>query len=212
MTLDSWLLHMKIICIGRNYVKHIEELENERPDEPVVFIKPDTAVLLKQHPFVIPEFSEDIHHEVEILVRINKVGKYIDAKFAHQYYDEIGLGIDFTARDLQNKLKEKGLPWEKAKGFDGSAVIGDFLSKKLFSSMENINFELKKNSTTVQKGNTKYMLWKIDELIAHVSQYFTLKIGDILFTGTPEGVAVVQPNDVLEGFIEEKRMFKIQVK
>ena len=203
---------MKIICIGRNYVKHIEELQNERPDEPVVFMKPDSAVLLKQHPFVIPDFSEDIHHEVEILVKINKVGKYIDAKFAHKYYDEIGLGIDFTARDLQNKLKEKGLPWEKAKSFDGSAVIGDFLPKKHFNSLENINFELKKNETTVQKGNTKYMLWKIDDLIAHISQYFTLKIGDIIFTGTPEGVAVVKPNDVLEGFIEGKRMFKIQVK
>lgn len=203
---------MKIICIGRNYVKHIEELQNERPDEPVVFMKPDSAILLKQHPFVIPEFSEDIHHEVEILVKINKVGKYIDAKFASNYYDEIGLGIDFTARDLQNKLKEKGLPWEKSKSFDGSAVIGDFLPKKLFSSLENINFELKKNDISVQKGNTKFMLWKIDELIAHISQYFTLKIGDIIFTGTPEGVAVVKPNDILEGYVENKKLFKIQVK
>lgn len=203
---------MKIICIGRNYTKHIEELQNERPEEPVVFMKPDSAVLLKQHPFVIPEFSDDIHHEVEILVKINKVGKYIEPKFAQNYYDEIGLGIDFTARDLQSKLKDKGLPWEKAKAFDGSAVIGDFLPKKLFSSLENINFELRNNNTTVQKGNTKYMLWKIDELIAHISQYFTLKIGDIIFTGTPEGVAKVKSNDVLEGFIEEKKMFKIQVK
>jgi 2-keto-4-pentenoate hydratase/2-oxohepta-3-ene-1,7-dioic acid hydratase in catechol pathway len=203
---------MKIICIGRNYVKHIEELQNERPDEPVVFLKPDSAILLKQHPFVIPEFSDDIHHEVEILVKINKVGKYIEPKFAHNYYDEIGLGIDFTARDLQNKLKEKGLPWEKAKAFDGSAVIGDFLPKKLFSSLENINFELTKNKEIVQKGNTSLMLWKIDELISHVSQYFTLKIGDIIFTGTPEGVAKVNPNDVLEGYIENKLLFKIQVK
>ncbi|UPQ79561.1 fumarylacetoacetate hydrolase family protein [Flavobacterium azooxidireducens] len=203
---------MKIICIGRNYTKHIEELHNERPDEPVVFLKPDSAVLLKQHPFVIPEFSDDIHHEVEILVRINKVGKYIDAKFAPNYYDEIGLGIDFTARDLQAKLKEKGLPWEKAKAFDGSAVIGSFLSKKDFSSTENINFELKSNGNTVQKGNTSHMLWKIDELIAYVSQYFTLKIGDIIFTGTPEGVAKVNPNDILEGFIENKKLFRIQVK
>jgi len=203
---------MKIICIGRNYTKHIEELQNERPDEPVVFLKPDSAVLLKQHPFVIPEFSNDIHHEVEILVRINKVGKYIDAKFASNYYDEIGLGIDFTARDLQAKLKEKGLPWEKAKAFDGSAVIGSFLSKKDFSSTENINFELKSNGNTVQKGNTSHMLWKIDELIAYVSQYFTLKIGDIIFTGTPEGVANVNPNDILEGFIENKKLFRIQVK
>jgi 2-keto-4-pentenoate hydratase/2-oxohepta-3-ene-1,7-dioic acid hydratase in catechol pathway len=203
---------MKIICIGRNYVKHIEELQNERPSEPVVFMKPDSAVLLKQHPFVIPEFSEDIHHEVEILVKINKVGKYIDAKFAHNYYDEIGLGIDFTARDLQAKLKEKGLPWEKAKAFDGSAVIGNFLPKKLFSSLENINFELFNNGKIVQKGNTSLMLWTIDELIAHVSQFFTLKIGDIIFTGTPEGVSVVKPNDVLEGFIENNRLFKIQIK
>ncbi len=203
---------MKIICIGRNYVKHIEELHNEKPNEPVVFLKPDSAILLKQHPFVIPEFSDDIHHEVEILVKINKVGKYIQPKFAHNYYDEIGLGIDFTARDLQAQLKEKGLPWEKAKAFDGSAVIGDFLPKKLFSSLENINFELKNNGETVQKGNTSLMLWKIDELIAHVSQYFTLKIGDIIFTGTPEGVARVNPNDVLEGYIEEKLLLKIQVK
>ena len=203
---------MKIICIGRNYAKHIEELQNERPDEPVVFLKPDSAILLKQHPFVIPEFSEDIHHEVEILVKINKVGKYIEPKFAHNYYDEIGLGIDFTARDLQSKLKEKGLPWEKAKAFDGSAVIGDFLSKNSFNSLESINFELVSNGKTVQKGSSSHMLWKIDELISHVSQYFTLKIGDIIFTGTPEGVAAVQPNDILEGFIENKRLFKIQVK
>jgi 2-keto-4-pentenoate hydratase/2-oxohepta-3-ene-1,7-dioic acid hydratase in catechol pathway len=203
---------MKIICIGRNYVKHIEELQNERPAEPVVFMKPDSAVLLKQHPFVIPAFSDDIHHEVELLVKISKVGKYIDAKFAHQYYDEIGLGIDFTARDLQQQLKDKGLPWEKAKAFDGSAVIGEFRSKKLFSSLENINFELKKNGETVQKGNSSLMLWPIDELIAHVSQFFTLKIGDVIFTGTPEGVAKVNPNDVLEGFLEDQKVFRINVK
>jgi 2-keto-4-pentenoate hydratase/2-oxohepta-3-ene-1,7-dioic acid hydratase in catechol pathway len=203
---------MKIICIGRNYVKHIEELQNERPQEPVVFMKPDSAVLLKQHPFVIPTFSDDIHHEVELLVKISKVGKYIDPKFAHQYYDEIGLGIDFTARDLQQQLKDKGLPWEKAKAFDGSAVIGEFRSKKLFSSLENINFELKKNGETVQKGNSSLMLWPIDELIAHVSQFFTLKIGDIIFTGTPEGVAKVSPNDVLEGFLEDQKVFRINIK
>jgi 2-keto-4-pentenoate hydratase/2-oxohepta-3-ene-1,7-dioic acid hydratase in catechol pathway len=203
---------MKILCIGRNYVKHIEELQNERPDEPVVFLKPDSAILLKQHPFVIPEFSDDIHHEIEIIVRINKVGKYIDAKFAHKYYDEISVGIDFTARDLQQRLKDKGLPWEKAKAFDGSAVIGEFLDKKQFDSTENITFELTNNGKSVQKGNTAHMLWKIDELIAHVSQYFTLKIGDILFTGTPEGVAKVQPNDILEGFLEQNKLFRIQVK
>jgi 2-keto-4-pentenoate hydratase/2-oxohepta-3-ene-1,7-dioic acid hydratase in catechol pathway len=203
---------MKIICIGRNYVKHIEELQNERPDEPVVFLKPDSAILLKQHPFVIPEFSDDVHHEVEILVKINKVGKYIEPKFAHNYYDEIGLGIDFTARDLQSKLKEKGLPWEKSKAFDGSAVIGEFLSKKDFNSLENINFELVNNGKVVQSGNTSHMLWKIDELISHVSQFFTLKKGDIIFTGTPEGVNAVKPNDILEGFIENKKSFRIQVK
>lgn len=203
---------MKIICVGRNYANHIEELKNERPTEPVVFMKPDSAVLLKQHPFVIPEFSEDVHHEVEIIVKINKVGKYIEPKFAHKYYDEISVGIDFTARDLQSKLKEKGLPWEKAKAFDGSAVIGDFLPKTDFVSMENLNFELRNNAETVQKGNSEMMLWKIDELISHVSQFFTLKIGDIIFTGTPAGVAAVKPNDVLEGFLEDKKLFRIQVK
>ncbi|MFC5684532.1 fumarylacetoacetate hydrolase family protein [Flavobacterium sp. MAHUQ-51] len=203
---------MKIICIGRNYVDHIDELQNERPSEPVIFIKPDSAILLKQHPFVIPEFSEDIQHEVEIIVKISKVGKYIDAKFAHKYYDEISVGIDFTARDLQNKLKSKGLPWEKAKAFDGSAVIGDFLPKEQFSSLENLTFELKNNNKTVQEGNVNMMLWKIDELIAYVSQYFTLKIGDIIFTGTPKGVARVQPNDILEGYLEGQKLFRIQIK
>ena len=203
---------MKIICIGRNYTEHIAELQNERPTEPVVFLKPDSAVLLKQHPFVIPEFSDDIHHEIEIIVRINKVGKYIDAKFAHKYYDEISVGIDFTARDLQQKLKDKGLPWEKAKAFDGSAIIGDFLSIKNFNSLENLTFELTNNGKTVQKGNTANMLWKIDELIAYASQFFTLKIGDIIFTGTPAGVAKVLPNDILEGFLEENKLFRIQVK
>jgi 2-keto-4-pentenoate hydratase/2-oxohepta-3-ene-1,7-dioic acid hydratase in catechol pathway len=161
---------------------------------------------------VIPEFSDDIHHEIEIIVRINKVGKYIDAKFAHKYYDEISVGIDFTARDLQQKLKEKSLPWEKAKAFDGSAVIGDFISKKIFSSQESLNFELTNNGKTVQKGNSSLMLWNIDELVAYVSQFFTLKIGDIIFTGTPEGVAAVKPNDVLEGFLENNKLFRIQVK
>lgn len=203
---------MKIICIGRNYADHISELNNERPTEPVIFMKPDTAILLKQFPFVIPEFSNDVHHEVEVLVKINKVGKYIDAKFAHKYYDEIGLGIDFTARDLQSKLKDKGLPWEKAKAFDGSAIIGDFLPKNSLTSLENINFELKSNDQLVQQGNTSMMLWKIDEIIAYVSQFFTLKTGDIIFTGTPKGVAPVKEGDVLEGFLEGKQMFKVQVK
>jgi 2-keto-4-pentenoate hydratase/2-oxohepta-3-ene-1,7-dioic acid hydratase in catechol pathway len=210
---------MKIICIGRNYTEHIAELKNERPDEPVVFLKPDSAVLLKQHPFVIPEFSNDVHYEIEIIVKINKVGKYIDTKFAHKYYDEIGVGIDFTARDLQDNLKAKGLPWEKAKAFDGSAVIGDFLSINSskdvinnINSIENLTFELTKNGKTVQKGNSQLMLWKIDELISYVSQYFTLKIGDILFTGTPSGVGRVDSNDILEGFLEGNKLFRIQVK
>ena len=203
---------MKIICIGRNYTNHIEELKNERPTEPVVFMKPDSAVLLKQHPFVIPEFSQDVHHEIEIIVKINKVGKYIEPKFAHKYYDEISVGIDFTARDLQAKLKAKGLPWEKAKAFDGSAVIGEFLPKSQFSSLENITFELKKNNETAQIGDSSLMLWKIDELVSYVSQFFTLKIGDIIFTGTPEGVAAVKPDDVLEGFLEGQQLFRIQVK
>ncbi|WP_291108362.1 fumarylacetoacetate hydrolase family protein [Flavobacterium sp. UBA6195] len=203
---------MKIICIGRNYADHISELNNERPTEPVIFMKPDSSILPNKNPFVIPAFSNDIHHEVEILVKICKVGKHIDAKFAHKYYEEIGLGIDFTARDVQSKLKEKGLPWEKAKAFDHSAVIGNFTSKKDYSSLENINFELKSNGVIVQEGNTNLMLWKIDELISYISQYFTLKIGDIIFTGTPKGVAKVTEGDVLEGFIEGKSMFKIQIR
>ncbi|WP_395049553.1 fumarylacetoacetate hydrolase family protein [Flavobacterium sp.] len=203
---------MKIICIGRNYVNHIEELKNERPTEPVIFMKPDSAVLLKQHPFVIPDFSQDIHHEIEIIVRINKVGKHIDAKFAHKYYDEISVGIDFTARDVQEQLKIKGLPWEKAKSFDGSAVIGEFLPKSQFNSLENITFELTNNNKTVQKSNSSHMLWKIDELISFISRYFTLKIGDIIFTGTPEGVAAVKSEDFLEGFLEGHKLFSIKIK
>ncbi|WP_447637785.1 fumarylacetoacetate hydrolase family protein [Flavobacterium microcysteis] len=203
---------MKIICVGRNYAKHIEELQNERPAEPVIFLKPDTAILPKNFPFFLPEFSNDIHHEVEILVKINRVGKHIEPKFAHKYYEEIGLGIDFTARDVQADLKEKGLPWEKAKAFDGSAVIGEFLPKSQFNSMENLTFELTNNGKSVQIGNTNQMLWKIDELISYVSQYFTLKIGDIIFTGTPEGVAKVNPDDILEGYLDGHKLFRIQVK
>ena len=203
---------MKLICIGRNYADHVTELGNQRPEEPVVFLKPDTAILLKKQPFFIPDFSDDVHHEVEILIKINKIGKHIDKKFAHKYYDEIGLGIDFTARDLQSKLKEKGLPWEKAKSFDGAAVVGNFLPKSDFANVDNIGFHLQKNNQTVQEGNTSLMLWKIDELISYVSQFFTLKIGDIIFTGTPSGVAKVAPNDVLKGFIEGKEAFSIKVK
>ena len=203
---------MKLICIGRNYTEHIKELENEKPTNPVIFLKPDTAILLKKQPFFIPEFSNDVHHEVEVLVKINKVGKYIDKKFAHKYYKEIGLGIDFTARDLQSKLKEKGLPWEKAKAFDGAAVIGDWIPKNKISDVNNINFSLKKNDDIVQTGNTSFMLWKIDEIIEYVSKYFTLKIGDIIFTGTPAGVGKVFANDKLTGYLESTQMFSITVK
>jgi 2-keto-4-pentenoate hydratase/2-oxohepta-3-ene-1,7-dioic acid hydratase in catechol pathway len=203
---------MKLICIGRNYTEHIKELQNERPTDPVVFLKPDTSILLKKQPFFIPDFSNDVHHEVEILVKINRIGKHIDKKFAHKYYDEISLGIDFTARDLQSQLKEKGLPWEKAKAFDGAAVIGKWLPKNNFKNVDDINFSLHKNGAIVQKGNTSLMLWKIDELIEYISKYFTLKIGDIIFTGTPAGVGKVVANDKLKGFIENEEMFSITVK
>ena len=203
---------MKIICIGRNYSNHIAELNNEKPKDPVVFLKPDTAILLKKQPFFIPEFSQNVQHEVEILVKINKVGKYIDRKFAHKYYDQIGLGIDFTARDLQQTLKSKGLPWEKAKSFDGSAVIGKWVSKSKYDNLSAISFSLENNKTTVQSGNTGDMLYSIDDIIAYVSQFFTLKIGDIIFTGTPAGVSAVSPNDVLTGYIENEPFFSIKVK
>lgn len=202
---------MKIICIGRNYAKHIEELANERPVNPVVFLKPDSSILPKKNPFFIPPFSNDVHYEVEVLVKINKVGKHISTKFSHKYYDEIGLGIDFTARDIQQKCKEKGLPWEKAKAFDGSAVIGDFYNKHNFD-LDNLSFQLFKNDRVVQDGNTQAMLWKIDELISYVSQYFTLKKGDVIFTGTPAGVGKVLENDTLVGKIHDIKAFEIRVK
>ncbi|MDC0014125.1 fumarylacetoacetate hydrolase family protein [Flavobacteriaceae bacterium] len=203
---------MKIICIGRNYTDHIKELENEKPTDPVVFLKPDTSVLLKGQPFFIPEFSQDIHHEVEVLVKINRIGKHIQPKYAHKYYVEIGLGIDFTARDLQTKLKAKGLPWEKAKGFDGAAVVGKWLPKDSLPHVDDLTFSLTKNGETVQSGSSSLMLWKIDELIAYVSQFFTLKIGDILFTGTPAGVGPVAINDNLVGTLEGQELFSIKVK
>lgn len=203
---------MKIICIGRNYTDHIKELDNEKPKDPVVFHKPDTALLLKGQPFFIPQFSEDVHYEVEVLVKINRIGKHIQPQFAPKYYDEIGLGIDFTARDLQAQLKVKGLPWEKAKGFDGSAVIGQWINKNELPPVDQLQFELIKNDTIVQQGNTALMLWKIDELIAYVSQFFTLKIGDVLFTGTPAGVGPVVINDRLIGKLESRELFSIKIK
>ena len=203
---------MKIICIGRNYPQHAEELSNKKPESPVIFIKPDTAIIQRRLPFYIPPFSNQIHHEVEVLVRINRIGKYIEEKFAHKYYQEIGLGIDFTARDLQQNLKEKGLPWEKAKAFDGSALIGSWYNKNNFSDLNQLDFELVKNSETVQEGNTSQMLWSIDTLIKEVSQFFTLKIGDVIFSGTPAGVGPVDANDVLEGYLEGKKAFTLKIK
>ena len=203
---------MKLICIGRNYTDHIKELANERPTEPVVFIKPDSAILPKDQDFYIPDFTNDVHHEVEVLIKIKKVGKHIDEHFAHKYYDEIGLGIDFTARDLQMRLKEKGLPWEKSKGFDGAAVIGKWLPKSDFKDLNDLNFSLAKNGLEVQKGNTGLMLWKIDELIAYVSKFFMLKKGDIIFTGTPAGVGRIATNDYLSGILEGRELFTLKVK
>lgn len=203
---------MKLICIGRNYAEHIDELQNERPREPIVFIKPDSSILPKDQDFYIPEFSKNVHYEVEVLVKIKKVGKHISKKFAPTYYDEIGLGIDFTARDLQADLKSKGLPWEKAKGFDGAAVIGKWISKDMYENLDKLRFSLLKNGENVQNGDTSLMLWKIDELISYVSTYFMLKKGDILFTGTPAGVGKVSPNDYLSGTLEGEKMFAINVK
>lgn len=204
---------MKIICVGRNYAGHIKELENEVPSEPVIFMKPDTAILLKKQPFFIPDFSEDLQYEVELIVKINKIGKHISAKFAHKYYDEISVGIDFTARDLQKKLKEKGLPWECSKAFDGSAVVGKWVPKTKFTKeISDLNFRLEKNEEVVQEGFTKLMLYSVDELISYVSKFFTLKIGDIIFTGTPAGVGKVAVNDRLKAYLEEQEMLHIKIK
>lgn len=203
---------MKLICIGRNYTAHIEELENERPKDPVVFIKADSAVLPKEQDFYLPPFSNNVHHEVELLVKITKVGKHIAKEFAHKYYDEVSLGVDFTARDVQDELKSKGLPWEKAKSFDGSAVIGKWVSKSNYKDLDHLSFSLKKNNEVVQSASSELMLWKIDELISYVSQFFTLKKGDIIFSGTPSGVGKVEAGDVLEGFIENQSFFKVGVK
>jgi acylpyruvate hydrolase len=202
---------MKILAIGRNYAEHIKELNNEHPGEPVVFMKPDTALLKNNEPFYYPEFSKDIHFEVEILLKIAKEGKYIQEKFAHKYYNEIGIGIDFTARDLQQKLKEKGLPWLLAKGFNGSAPISEFVPKDQFD-LQNLNFSLQIDGELRQQGNTKMMLFKFDFLISYLSQFFTLKKGDIIFTGTPKGVGAVQKGNVLTAFIEDQKMLECEIK
>ena len=203
---------MKIICIGRNYAEHVKELNNNRPDSPVIFLKPDTSIILKNQPFFIPDFSSEINYEVEIILKICKLGKHIENKYAHKYFNQIGLGIDFTARDTQNELKSNGLPWEKAKAFDGSALVGSWFDKTKFQDLRNLNFSLNKNGKSDQIGNTSQMMWNFDELISEISKYFTLKIGDIIFTGTPSGVGKVNKGDNLEGFIEGKSSFVINVK
>lgn len=204
---------MKIICIGRNYVAHAKELNNPLPSEPVIFCKPDSALLQKGKPFFLPDFSNEIHHEIEVVVRINRIGKFIDRKFAHKYYDSIALGIDFTARDIQKKCKQEGLPWERAKAFDGSAPIGDFIPiSNLSNPINNLSFNLFKNGEIIQEGNTKDMIFKIDELIEHISKIFTLKIGDLIFTGTPAGVGPVKVGDNLEGKLQGKTVLKVPVR
>jgi 2-keto-4-pentenoate hydratase/2-oxohepta-3-ene-1,7-dioic acid hydratase in catechol pathway len=202
---------MKIVCIGRNYSEHIKELNNETPEEPVIFIKPDSAVLRNNAPFFIPAFTKEVHYEAEVFVKIHKHGKAIPEKFAGSYYDEVGLGIDFTARDLQNALKAKGLPWEKAKGFDHSAVIGKTFPKQHFQLHEQ-EFHLVKNGETVQQGNTKNMIHPIDAIISYVSHFFALKKGDLVFTGTPAGVGPVKAGDKLTGFLGDQQCFSFEVK
>jgi acylpyruvate hydrolase len=202
---------MKIICIGRNYVEHAKELNNPVPSQPVVFLKPQSSLLIGGKPFYHPEFSQNIHHEIEIVLKIKKNGKAISQKFAPDYYDEIGLGIDFTARDLQDKLKEKGQPWELAKAFDNSAVIGDFVQKSELN-LDNIHFELKKNGSSVQIGETKDLIFSFDYLISFVSNYFTLQVGDLIYTGTPAGVGKVEIGDELIGSIEGKQLLSCKIK
>lgn len=203
---------MKIIAIGRNYSAHAKELNNEVPTKPIIFLKPDTAVLKDNKPFYLPDFSSDIHYELEVVLKICKVGKHIAEKFAGNYYDEIGLGIDFTARDLQAELKSKGLPWELAKAFDHSAVVSDFLPKSDFANMNDLHFELQLNKETRQKGHTANLLFSFDSIIAFVSQYITLKKGDLIFTGTPEGVGQVKQGDQLEAWLEGKQLINFGVK
>lgn len=203
---------MKIICIGRNYAEHAKEMKSEVPSEPVFFMKPDTALLKDNEAFYYPEFTKDLHHEIEIVLKISKAGKHIEEKFAHKYYEEIGIGIDFTARDVQAKCKEKGLPWEKAKAFDGSAPIGKFIPKSKIADLNNISFHLDVNGTLRQQGNTKDLLFSFDKLIAYVSQFITLKTGDLIYTGTPEGVAAVKVGDQLSCFIEGEKLLEFEVK
>ncbi len=203
---------MKILAIGWNYPQHNAELSATTPKEPVVFLKPDSSLLKNGKPFFIPDFSEEIEYETELVLRINRLGKHIAPKFASRYYDAIGLGIDFTARDLQRHQKEAGLPWEICKAFDSSAAIGDFLPLSSFNDLNNISFRLDKNGTTVQHGNSSQMIFNFDQIVSYVSRFFTLKIGDLIFTGTPAGVGKVEINDLLEGYIEDKKMFSFRIK
>jgi acylpyruvate hydrolase len=203
---------MKIICVGRNYAAHIEELHNEKPTQPIIFTKPDTALLRQNAPFYLPDFSSEIHFECEVVVRICREGKHIDPGFAHKYYDQVGLGVDFTARDLQNELTSKGLPWDLAKGFDGAAVISSFVSKDKFADLQKTRFQLMVNGVLRQDGDTSLMLFPIDEIVSFISRFFTLKTGDFIYTGTPKGVAKVVIGDRLEGFLEGEKMFDFEVK
>jgi len=204
---------MKIICIGRNYVAHAQELNNEVPEEPVFFMKPDSALLRNNDPFYIPEWTNEVHYEIELVIRINRIGKNIEQRFAHRYYDEIGLGIDFTARDVQKELKQKGLPWEKAKAFDQAAAISSsFLPVSVFPDTESIRFSLQIDGSIVQDGNSELMIFGFEEIISHVSKYMTLKIGDLIYTGTPAGVGAVKIGDHLEGFLENKKLLDFRIK
>ncbi|QMU29728.1 fumarylacetoacetate hydrolase family protein [Adhaeribacter radiodurans] len=203
---------MKILCIGRNYADHIAELQNEVPDEPVIFLKPDTALIKNNDPFYYPDFTQEIHHELEIILRISKEGKNIQPKFAANYFDAIGLGIDFTARDLQSKAKSKGLPWDLAKGFNGSAPVSEFLPLTDYPDLKNINFILRLNQEIKQQGNTSLMLHPFENIISYISRFILLKKGDIIFTGTPKGVGPVKIGDRLEGFIEDKKVLDFEIK
>lgn len=202
---------MKIICIGRNYAKHIKELNNEDLGEPVIFMKPDSAILRQIDSFYIPDWTQNVQHEVEVVIKINRIGKRIESRFAHKYFAQFTLGLDLTARDIQTELKAKGLPWEKAKAFDHSAVLGDWQDVKEVD-LSNLEFGLKKNGEWVQKGNTNTMLYPINKLIEECSKYFTLKIGDLIFTGTPAGVSKIDQGDLLEGFIGEQKVLELEVK
>lgn len=203
---------MKIFCVGRNYVAHAHELGNEMPDEPVIFMKPKSALLQTHTPFYYPEFTNELHYECELVLRVSKNGKYIQDRFANKYYDAITVGIDFTARDIQNELKEKGLPWEKAKAWDNSTVIGKWVPITNIKNRKDINFSLQKNKEVVQKGRSADMISSFDKIVAHISNYFSINIGDLIFTGTPEGVGECVVGDELEGFLEGESMFQLEVK